>query len=240
MYREVYQLRNFPATTSGTKYMFQNNYPVTFNPLPGKSPINEAGIVTSWVAIPEMTKSYWQAPLDSQTHQGCTNCASCAPPPQNVPQQGGVCSARGCSNMELGRSIFEDYHPHHNEEQSGVCSLGGDCGKGHGKLSILDPKFNLREVCKHCALLEDHLFQKNKRCEQCVRKHLLTIEAFLEEAITLDEKGQHTDEIESLLNLLKEANSHYVHNKNFSELGQRMRVIRKALMTPELFECAYK
>jgi hypothetical protein len=228
MYRDVYQLRNFPRTTSGTKYMFQNNYPVTFDPVRvedhrgiQKSPINdlgEAGIVTSWVAIPEMTKSYWQAPLDSQSHQGCTNCS--------LPESAQYFSAP--------RTQVEQ--PNSNTLRCG----DGDCGKGHGKLSILDPKFNLREVCKHCALLEDHLFQKNKRCEQCVRKHLLTIEAFLEEAVTLDEKGDHTDEIEHLLHLLNEANSHYVHNRNFSELGQRMRVIRKALMTPELFECAYK
>lgn len=52
-------------------------------------------------------------------------------------------------------------------------------------LPIMDPRFNLREVCKQLTLLEDHLNQPRKRCPDCIRKHFLTIEALLEEAVSL-------------------------------------------------------
>lgn len=36
-------------------------------------------------------------------------------------------------------------------------------------LPIMSPLFNLREVCKHLTLLEDHLNQPRKRCPDCTR-----------------------------------------------------------------------
>jgi hypothetical protein len=50
---------------------------------------------------------------------------------------------------------------------------------------LMDPGYNLREVAKQLVLLEDHLFQEAKRCPDCIRKHFLTVEALLEEAVTL-------------------------------------------------------
>lgn len=52
-------------------------------------------------------------------------------------------------------------------------------------LPIMDPVFNMREILKQVVLLEDHLFQRQKRCRDCINKHFLTIEALAEEAITL-------------------------------------------------------
>ena len=65
-----------------------------------------------------------------------------------------------------------------------------------GLLPIMSPLYNLREICKQVALLEDHLNQPRKRCPDCIRKHFLTIEALFEEAITLDKEfkyGQYLD-----------------------------------------------
>lgn len=53
--------------------------------------------------------------------------------------------------------------------------------------SLLDAVFNLREIVKQMILLEDHLNHRHKFCADCIRKHLLTIEAFAEEAVTLDD-----------------------------------------------------
>jgi hypothetical protein len=47
-------------------------------------------------------------------------------------------------------------------------------------------EFNVREITKQLLLLEDHLFDKTKRCKECIRKHLMMIEAFAEEANSLD------------------------------------------------------
>jgi hypothetical protein len=68
--------------------------------------------------------------------------------------------------------------------------------KDMGLLPIMSPLYNLREICKQIALLEDHLNQPRKRCPDCIRKHFLTIEALFEEAISLDKEfkyGEHLD-----------------------------------------------
>ena len=68
--------------------------------------------------------------------------------------------------------------------------------KDMGLLPIMNPLYNLREICKQIALLEDHLNQPRKRCPDCIRKHFLTIEALFEEAVSLDKEfkyGEHLD-----------------------------------------------
>jgi hypothetical protein len=72
-----------------------------------------------------------------------------------------------------------------------------------GLLPILDPMFNVREVVKNILLLEDHLLDQRRRCMQCLKKHLLLIEAFLEEAITLSKKGRYVEEISSDVRLVR-------------------------------------
>lgn len=57
------------------------------------------------------------------------------------------------------------------------------------KISILDPRHNLREGCKQMLLLEDHLFHADKWCPDCVHKHCLFLEALGEEGRTLG-KGE--------------------------------------------------
>lgn len=52
-------------------------------------------------------------------------------------------------------------------------------------LPVLRPTQNLRDIIKQLALLEDHLYQPQKRCADCIRKHFLTIEALAEECATL-------------------------------------------------------
>lgn len=55
---------------------------------------------------------------------------------------------------------------------------------------VFDPKTNVREAVKQMLLLEDHLFQESKRCPDCIRKHLLAIEAYGDECVTLDKDGE--------------------------------------------------
>lgn len=54
-----------------------------------------------------------------------------------------------------------------------------------GMLPLQDPAFNLREIVKQLLLLEDHLFHADRQCADCIWKHLLTAEAFADEAVTL-------------------------------------------------------
>lgn len=51
---------------------------------------------------------------------------------------------------------------------------------------IFTPEWNFREAAKHCILCEEHLVDEIKRCPDCLSKHLLAIEAKVEEALGLD------------------------------------------------------
>lgn len=55
--------------------------------------------------------------------------------------------------------------------------------------SLSDPEFNIREIAKQMLLLEDHLNDEEKFCHDCIRKHLMMVEALAEESMTLDGDG---------------------------------------------------
>lgn len=99
-------------------------------------------------------------------------------------------------------------------------------------LPVLDSNFNLREICKQCILLEDHLTQKEKRCEDCCIKHFLAIEALSEEALGLDKNQKLLEKIEDLPNKVRKIQKKWLENKNRNahDCSQMLRSIRKSLM----------
>ncbi len=99
-------------------------------------------------------------------------------------------------------------------------------------LPVLDSNFNLREICKQCILLEDHLTQKEKRCEDCCIKHFLAIEALSEEALGLDKGKEILTKIEDLPNKVRKIQKKWLEdkNKNAHDCSQMLRSIRKSLM----------
>ena len=58
--------------------------------------------------------------------------------------------------------------------------------------------FNIREIAKQMLLLEEHLTDKEKFCVDCIRKHLLTVEALAEEAMAMDPAGRYVDECRNI------------------------------------------
>jgi hypothetical protein len=130
--------------------------------------------------------------------------------------------------------------------KEGFCSIDGknSCGGSMTSIgndsnlaSILDPRFNLREACKHMILLEDHLFHPERRCKDCCCKHLLTIEAFLEEAITLDKTLQYQQIINQSLSdfkqfgkeLCQKVKAGPLSDDDCCRFAQKLRQIRKPL-----------
>jgi hypothetical protein len=102
---------------------------------------------------------------------------------------------------------------------------------GEPLLPVLEPMFNMREISKQSILLEDHLFQKDKRCEDCICKHFLTIEALAEEAVTLDKDNKYTEYLEQLPSRVRDIQKKYLENKNnASSIAQDLRAIRKEIM----------
>lgn len=98
-----------------------------------------------------------------------------------------------------------------------------------GLLPVLDPVFNLREICKQSILLEDHLTHDEKRCTDCCIKHFLALEGLCEEAITLDKEKKHLERIEKLPRYVREVAKKWHENpsKNALECAQMLRKMRK-------------
>lgn len=96
-------------------------------------------------------------------------------------------------------------------------------------LPVMDPKFNLREICKQSILLEDHLSHTEKRCVDCCIKHFLTLEALAEEAITLDKDKQFRDSIKDLPLRIRQLQNRWYEDpdNNAHEVSQKLRAIRK-------------
>lgn len=98
------------------------------------------------------------------------------------------------------------------------------------RLSLLHPQFNMREIAKQMVLLEDHLAHANKRCPDCIRKHLLTIEAMAEEAVTLDQDGSCREAGARCAEAARRWLEDYHDQRPLTGLGQEIRHIRKVLV----------
>lgn len=96
----------------------------------------------------------------------------------------------------------------------------------------MDPLFNLREIVKHLLLLEDHLAHAHKQCGDCIRKHLLTVEALADEAVALDPMGLHKALCGDLAEQARMWAEKLSDNVN---VGPEIRQIRKQL-TPLVFD----
>jgi hypothetical protein len=126
------------------------------------------------------------------------------------------------------------------EDAPQTCSANQDaksiCG-GAKLYPIMDPRFNLREAAKNMILLEDHLFHLGKRCQDCILKHCLTIEGFLEEGVTLDIKGKYTNILlksnddfrQIFIELAKKIKKGSLTNDDCVNFAQQIRQIRKPI-----------
>ena len=107
------------------------------------------------------------------------------------------------------------------------------------RLTLMDPLFNVREIVKQFLLLEDHLTHRDRRCSDCIRKHLLTCEALAEEAVSLDTMGLFTTFCGRLADVVRTWDEALVDGADPTEIGQRIRRLRKKL-TPLVFDPRHK
>jgi hypothetical protein len=104
-------------------------------------------------------------------------------------------------------------------------------------LPIMNPNQNLHDVVKQIILLEQHLFDPQRRCNDCIKKHFLTIEALLEETYSLICKNRKLTKevnIQKLLESFKELHLEWFDHKDDNDYIQSMtckiRYLRKDLM----------
>ena len=116
-------------------------------------------------------------------------------------------------------------------------TCGGGCQANRALAPLMEPEFNIREVTKNMILLEDHLFHDDRRCPDCVRKHCLTIEAYLDEAFSLDKSGKYTPilnqtstDFHGVSNDILKCCNEGLREDECSRLGQRVRDVRKKMM----------
>ena len=103
-----------------------------------------------------------------------------------------------------------------------------------GILPVMNPLFNLREICKQSALLEDHLNNPRKRCPDCIRKIFLTIEALYEEAISLDKKFEYDEYLDGKAQMMRDLQGDWLDAKDTKKyhsacetISQSLRKVRK-------------
>jgi hypothetical protein len=101
---------------------------------------------------------------------------------------------------------------------------------GSKLLPIMNPKFNMRECVKQIILLEDHIFNPQKRCQDCIKKHFLTIEGLAEEALTLDKENLVKEDADKLARFIRSCQKEYLEQKDYSKIGQDLRKFRKPYM----------
>ena len=113
------------------------------------------------------------------------------------------------------------------------CSSKSSCGdeKLH---PILNPEYNMREVSKQCLLLEDHLNNTKKRCYDCIRKHFLTIDGFLEEAVSLEKdnikRKYYRDLHLQWIKYEKQFAKNSKDSNNLDNVSKEIRIFRKPLV----------
>ena len=102
-------------------------------------------------------------------------------------------------------------------------------GENESLLPVLDCRFNLREICKQCILLEDHLSHDKKRCYDCCIKHFLAIEGLSEEAVTLDKTASYKGLLKEIPDKVRGIQKFWYENpeKNSHEASQMLRELRK-------------
>ena len=102
-----------------------------------------------------------------------------------------------------------------------------------GILPVMNPLFNLREICKQSALLEDHLNNPRKRCPDCI-KHFLTIEALYEEAVSLSKKLKYEGYLDGKAQAMRDLQAKWLdskdtkkYNATCNQISQDLRSVRK-------------
>lgn len=98
------------------------------------------------------------------------------------------------------------------------------------RMELTDPMFNYREITKNLVLLEDHLSHPYKMCMDCVRKHLITVEALAEEASAMDKTGETSEFGEELAELARRWMEEITDGANPKTISTEMRELRKRMM----------
>jgi hypothetical protein len=90
-----------------------------------------------------------------------------------------------------------------------------------------NPRYNVRQLVKELILLEDHLSCGEKQCRECIAKHALKTEAWLEEALTLGPDPLLYAELEALQDPIAGVVSRAIDGADCVRLREDVRALRR-------------
>lgn len=96
--------------------------------------------------------------------------------------------------------------------------------------SLSSPEFNLREIAKQLLLLEDHLTDDEKFCVDCIRKHLMMVEALAEESLALDKQHAYAELSQALAKKARRWMIRFTDGAGAHVVAKDVRLTRKALV----------
>lgn len=91
-------------------------------------------------------------------------------------------------------------------------------------------EFNLREITKQLILLEDHLSDDEKYCPDCIRKHLLWVEALAEESLAMDPGNKYSNDCKTLASHARKWMKDFADKVPKTRITQNIRKKRKKLV----------
>lgn len=96
---------------------------------------------------------------------------------------------------------------------------------------ISEPCYNLEQICGQLVLLEDHLSSDDKKCKDCIAKHVIFLRALADEAANLDTKSQYTKDITQARNVLEKLSDKFTNGEDLANYRESIRKLRKYLLT---------
>ena len=94
---------------------------------------------------------------------------------------------------------------------------------------LISARYNLRAACLELILLERHFLDSSQHCDDCISKHLLTVEALGSEAVTMGREEDATS-LRTLVDVARElARLYRDGDTSHFALGQMVRSVRKKL-----------
>jgi hypothetical protein len=96
-------------------------------------------------------------------------------------------------------------------------------------INMHDARFNLRALVKELLLLEDHLSCTEKQCHECIVKHALKSEAWIDEALTLNPDAATSDLLSALMGRVRVLTDSAIRGASCSDMALAVRELRREL-----------
>ena len=93
---------------------------------------------------------------------------------------------------------------------------------------VFDARQNLRELCKHLGQAEEHLRRPDRRCADCVDKHLQLAESYADEVSSLDTTREYGAEARLAQRVIRMAYAELEAGVDPLAIAAQIRQLRKA------------